>query len=366
MVLKVDCELPDHGIFVNPQGIITSCCVSMQNPFGDFNTDSSSAIWTNETARTFRKDFHSGNLPKSCKRCIKNKESLRGNKSKIIKDLKTKESKIVHADITLGNVCQLSCTMCGPTWSHTWAKIKNEAHRSWHMSKEKMYELLDTIEGVKYVEIKGGEPFLMPYFDEFISELHRQNPDVKVQLLTNGLHINKQHIKQLKKLKDIDIGFSAEASGDLYRYIRGGSYKFNDVLENIKILKSELDLKNVHLSSILSFYNITKWVEQHTEIQQRLNDLGLKTFYSCNTVKDPLDQSVYLTKPRIRRKWLNDLGKSDINLNKRNYNYLRKDKQVDISRDQIINSIKYYDNLRNMSLISIVPNLLDTLDERYK
>ena len=366
MVLKTHCELPEHGIFISPQGYVTSCCVSMQDPFGNVNIDNPTNIWSNTTAINFRNKFAAGDLPTSCDLCVKNNEAIRPNKSKKIKELKKPGDKIVHADITLGNVCQLTCTMCGPTWSHTWAKLKNEQNKIWHMSKEKMYELLETIKGVKDIEIKGGEPFFMPYFSEFINELHKQNPDVRINILTNGLHINPSHIEQLKKLKHVHIGFSAEATGDLYQYIRGGRYTFDNVLDNIKILKEELGFNSIHLSSVLSFYNITKWVEQHEEIQYKLkNDLNLTVNYSCNLVEYPLDQNVFLAKRSIREQWLKDLHNSKINLDFKDYMHLIDDRIVDISRDAIMASIKYYNGMRGIELDNIVPNLLDTLDERY-
>lgn len=366
MVLKTKCELPNHGIFISPQGIVTSCCVSMQNPFGDMNKEECSKIWNNNTAKQFRNDFSSGNIPVSCSLCVKNNHNIRISKSKRINELKTKNSKIVHADITLGNMCQLTCTMCGPTWSHTWAKLQADPSKIWYLSKEKMYEILDTIKGVKDVEIKGGEPFFMPYFDEFINELHKQNPDVTVNILTNGLHINANHIEQLKKLDRVNIGVSAEATGDLYQYIRGGKYNFSQVLENIKILKKELNLSHLHLSSTLSFYNITKWVQQHEEIQNILHSkFNLKVKYSCNVVEEPIDQSIYLTSRTVRKQWLNDLKNSSINLNSKNYKHILEDRPVDITREKIISKIKYYDKIRSMQLEKIVPNVLDTLDEKY-
>lgn len=365
----MNCLLPDHGVFISPEGYLTSCCVSMHDRFGNVKDQHPIEIFNGPIATKFREDFRQGNLPYSCDQCI-NKEhyNLRTAKTNIIAQEKNSESKIIYADITLGNICQLSCVMCNETFSHTWAKLKNRPEKIWSVTKDKMSEILEMLNGVSHIEIKGGDPFNMPYFKEFLDKLYSMNPDVHLLFLTSGVYIDDFHVESLKKFKNFNIGISLEADGLLYQYIRGGSHTTDTVFDNLKKCHSnKLLMDGFYISSVLSFYNIDTWVNDHVNIANRFyNEFGFKPGIALNVVLYPEHQSAYLASHAVREKFYNDLLASDLNINKESYQHILEDRLVEnITSKDVKREIEYYDKMRGLRLLDLKPHLFDNLDLKY-
>lgn len=365
----MQCLLPEHGVFISPEGHLTSCCVSMYDRFGNVYNEHPIKIFNGPVGTKFREDFKNGTLPYSCDQCI-NKEhyDLRVAKTNQIASVKRDDSKIVYADITLGNVCQLSCVMCNEVFSHTWAKIKNRPEKIHTVSKEKMEEILSMLADVSFIEIKGGDPFNMPYFKEFLEKLYELNPDVNLMFLTSGVFIHDSHIEALKKFRNFGIGISLEADGELYKYIRGGHHAIDTVFSNLKKCHNAgIMMNSFYFSSTLSLYNIDSWVQDHVNISNRFKDtFGFEPNVSLNIVLDPQHQSAFLAKHSVREKFYNDLLVADINLKKEIYQHILEDRIVEVSSDDIKNKISYYDSIRGLKLLDLKPYLFDMLDDRYK
>lgn len=365
----MNCLLPEHGVFISPEGYLTACCVSMDDRFGNVKDQHPIDIFNGPIAKKFREDFKSGNLPTSCDKCI-NKEhyNLRTSKTRIIKQQLKVDSTIIYADITLGNICKLSCVMCNETFSHTWAKIKNNTNKIWHVSLDKMNEILSILKGVTHVEIKGGDPFNMPHFKKFLDGLYEINPGINILFLTSGVYIEDNHIESLKKFKNFNIGISLEADGKLYQYIRGGNYSLDDVFFNLeKCRVNNILMNGFYFSSVLSFYNIDTWVYDHVTISERFyKKFNFYPNMSLNIVLDPAHQSAYLTKHSVREKFYNDLLSSNLEINKESYSHILENRIVqNVDFTMIKNQIEYYDNLRGFKLLDLKPNLLENLDSRY-
>lgn len=366
--MNKECLLPDHGVFISPEGFVTSCCVSMHDRFGNVKNEHPITIFKNSIATKFRSDFSAGSLPYSCNICINHDNyQLRVEKTKVIQQAKIPDSGIVYADITLGNICQLSCVMCNEVFSHTWAKLVNKPEAIWYASKEKMNEILEMLVGVSYLEIKGGDPFNMPYFEDFLNKLYDINQDVSLLMLTSGVVISDNHLTKLQKFKNFNIGVSLEATGELYKYIRGGHHTIDDVFENLSRVNSYNLLDGFYFSSTLSFYNIDSWVKDHIEISNRFESMfGYKPRFSLNFVTAPEHQSVYLATTKVREQFYKDLLSSNLNIETQFFSHVVEDRIVNTSYNEIINKIAYYDSIRAVPLKIIKPNLMDNLSPVYR
>lgn len=363
------CLLPDHGVFISPEGFLTACCVSMENKFGNVKNQHPIEIFNGVTAKKFRQDFKNGNLPSSCNKCINQEHyNLRTAKTKIIQEKLTQDSKIIYADITLGNICKLNCVMCNETFSHTWAKIKNNTDKIWHVDIDKMNEILEMLSTVTHIEIKGGDPFNMPHFKKFLDRLYEINPTANLLFLTSGVYIDDFHIESLKRFKNFNIGISLEADGLLYQYIRGGSYTIDNVFSNLeKCQQNNLLMHGFYISSVLSFYNIDTWVKDHVNIVNKFyKKFNFYPNIELNIVLHPEHQNAYLSKHSVREKFYQDLLASNLKINKESYAHILEDRFVpDVDINLIINRIEYYDKLRGYNLLDLKPALLDNLDKKY-
>lgn len=365
----MNCLLPKHGVFISPEGFLTACCVSMHDRFGNVKDEHPIKIYNGEIALKFREDFDSGNLPYSCDQCINQEHyTLRTEKTKAISEVLNEKSKIVYADITLGNICQLNCVMCNETFSHSWAKIKNRPEKIWHVSKEKMFEILELLKGVNYIEIKGGDPFNMPYFRDFLESLYELNPLVNLLFLTSGVYINDSHIEILKQFKNFNIGVSLEANNKLYQYIRGGYHTIDTVFSNLqKCKENNLIMDVFYISSTLSLYNIDSWVEDHINISNRFENLfGFFPKLALNIVLEPKHQSAFLASAYIRKKFYQDLLDSDLKLDKQSFKHILEDRTIETNFQEIIKEIKFYNSIRGMDLLKIKPELINNIDDKYK
>lgn len=157
--------------------------------------------------------------------------------------------------LNLTNRCNLKCVYC-----------YNKRDR---MSFEDDYEMSVTEDskilkesaeiGVKRIAITGGEPLL---YSDFLEVAKRAKEyGMSVQLLTNGVLINKSNAEQISKTFDaITISLDSYIKEE-HEALRGKG-TFEKVIKAIKILK-EAGTKWLNIASVVTTKNIESMVEFH-------------------------------------------------------------------------------------------------------
>jgi sulfatase maturation enzyme AslB (radical SAM superfamily) len=149
-------------------------------------------------------------------------------------------------DLRISNNCNLSCVMCGPQYSSTWAKQLNE--EAAHL----LYEPDVNISADTYkIQLAGGEPFMIKKFARMLSEI--SNTDCQIIVNTNATIVTKPLLDQLKRFKSVSIVVSIDGYSELNDQIRRGS-NWKTVVKNIKMFM-ELGF-NVLVNTVLQRDNI--------------------------------------------------------------------------------------------------------------
>lgn len=349
------CFIVNNGVFLGPKGNITPCCLSDYS-FGNIKDTNIEDAFYNNKAKKFRKNFQKGIYDKDCKRCIEQKVNHRYFKNQIYRNLDDNMNTIVHADLNLSNTCNAQCNFCSPKFSHLWAKTLDQKEWNFGLTENQCISLAHSLKNAKSIEIKGGEPFYYGYIDTFLEEVYKVNPDIKLSILSNGISWKESTIKILSKFKMNHIAISAEGIGDMYKYLRGGRYNFENVLESIELGKKyNIFLNHVVIASHVNFWNIDVYTEQHLEMTNLIKkNFNLKTKILIDYARMPASSSIFLKTQKYRKKIYKQIKKNFKNTNVTDdFLHNRKD-QTNISQN-----IKYFNNLRNLDILKINPLVLE-------
>ena len=134
----------------------------------------------------------------------------------------------------LSPVCNFSCKMCYVR--RTAEQIKREGKGL--IAPEKWLELARACreEGMLYLLLTGGEPFLYPGFRELYEKLHQMG--FLIYINTNGTMINEETVQWLKKHVPCRINVTLYGSSrETYRRICANSDGYDRTMNAIRMLK---------------------------------------------------------------------------------------------------------------------------------
>ncbi len=206
-----------------------------------------------------------------------------------------------HMDLNFGNTCNLKCRMCGSWGSTHWFKedkklqainplfnrnTKDTEARSIDPTLYRNME--DKLSNMERIDFKGGEPLMMDGMFEVLQMLvdNGSAPNVELGYVTNGTK-TPERLKDLwPHFKKITLNISVEATGLLYRYIRGSHIQSIENLERNLHWLDQFDNVNGNFSVAVSTYNIfdlqnladwqehvtTNLTQWRTEIASRTSD----------------------------------------------------------------------------------------------
>ena len=364
------CSLVNKGIFLGPGGSITPCCSSSYK-FGDIKEDTFNDAFYSDSAKQFRENFYKGKLHKDCKTCIKNKNMHRIFSNNKYSHLRKDTVEMLHVELNLSNTCNLACLMCGPMFSHLWGKELGDDSWNFSVSKDKVKQLAISLKNAKHIVLKGGEPFFYGYIDDFLNQIYDQKFNLNnssldlLHILSNGSFLKESTLKVLSKFDEIVLAISIEATGDLYRYIRGDSYTYENVVENIGRFKKYGIIKNeIVLCSTISFWNMDVWVKQHEQIRDTLkNKYNIDVEFTCQPVTGPNSSSIYLKSTTYRKQVYRKIIESKLlQKNPLPYSFIF-DKVLDVNIDETINK---FNKFRNLDILKINPQIKENTVTSYR
>ncbi|HBR02768.1 MAG TPA: hypothetical protein DD738_09165 [Ruminiclostridium sp.] len=152
--------------------------------------------------------------------------------------------------VGLTNVCNLHCAFC-PYCGFCYKKIKEPQYLS--------LDVLDTIRplfttALFFSPSTRGEPFLYPYFKEFISLCRETNILAATHLINNGTQLDKFDLKTLDGIGTIAISFDS-ADKKVFEILRYGA-SYEHVIKNIRKLRIALPNTNLQMCVVVNRLNI--------------------------------------------------------------------------------------------------------------
>jgi len=141
--------------------------------------------------------------------------------------------------------------MCGQ-WSEE-GYIKNKAIPSGlQLELSDWKKLVDEISQykIRFILIRGGEPFLYPGIIELIEYINSKG--IFVSIDTNGTILNK-FAADLVRIGNMHITFSVDGTEEIHDNVRGVKGSFNKTKENIALLNSIEKATNKKISKSICF-----------------------------------------------------------------------------------------------------------------
>lgn len=292
---KTFCILPWVHFFHDTEGYIRPCCnarckgsnpadqrisyntmrdhsdymdIINQPAFNELRNKMLRGEESEECTYCYEVEKHGGESPRLSKNSMLNLDKMI-NMEKINEmtnpDGSLKDFRMKFWDVRFNNICNISCRMCSPMWSHTWAKeeeIKiNGSYIINAHDTDKFKEIVSKygpLDELYDIFFAGGEVLFQKEHWEMLDYLIEiGNTDVMLNYVTNLTKLDYDNFKLLEyipKFKDVTLTVSLDATKDLLEYIRWGSV-WKDIVNNLNAVR---DLENVHLrvNHTTTLYNL--------------------------------------------------------------------------------------------------------------
>jgi hypothetical protein len=181
-----------------------------------------------------------------------------------------------YADIRLGNVCNLTCRMCGPVASRLWAPIFNAlqpaayqmpaeelvvlGQNNWVKKSSVSWLLEQSLPHLEALHFAGGEPLILPEMVEALELLVRSGRAGEIELSYNtNLTVLPEKVTSLwKHFKSVSVLCSVDGFGRMTEYIRRPS-RWKDIERNLHVLDENFErwkLKWIAVSCTVQIYNV--------------------------------------------------------------------------------------------------------------
>lgn len=341
------CYAPWHALSIRFNGDVVPDCV-YTGRHGNILQQTLPEIFSNAGLLNTRKSIIEGILPSNCDQCTK-KEQAAGHSRRIFfqtvldpmlekYDYSQDVNEIYFLEFNMSNICNLKCRMCSGVNSTAWVKedlklsknpkfyrpIDNIEFGYRNLSAsivDKLFEYPEYFKNLRYVNIKGGEPYMEPANKQIMKKLIDLGlaKNITLDLSTNGTIIDLEFDELALQFKETKWHVSIEGVGKMYNYIRGGNnFTFEQMVDNVKTFKK---FTRVIFAGTVMTYNVNhlndirRWFDTIKEDNFELHlsntvttpaylnpcilpdDLLLNTDYSHNSnIADQLDSFIEYTK----------------------------------------------------------------------
>ena len=270
------CIVPFEHLDFSCDGSVFPCCPALidKYSFGDIFKDKSvDKIWNGEKAQEFRRSILDGSFRycrlDSCLNLSNIKYDDRYNKDLSNKSLISDLPKEIYFHID--SACNVRCITC-------------RDEKVFMTEFANQYEkILDSVmvpfaKNARTVYFNGaGEIFASKLCKNLIQKLTEAYPDLKFNLITNGILATKENIERYglkNKILSIEVSMHAVTKETYDKIVRGGD--FDAVMKNLETLsemKKNGEIKYLWLNYVVTSYNYKEMID----FQKLANKLGAYT-----------------------------------------------------------------------------------------
>jgi sulfatase maturation enzyme AslB (radical SAM superfamily) len=296
------CAIPWLHRFTNEQGFHRLCCVGT-GPGNELRNASGEALHISQKLtdqqllnspdlKAVRRLMMNGQWPAACERCHQSEDA--GSIS--VRELINRESNetqanllqrtapdgtlehpaVRFADIRLGNICNLTCRMCGPVASNQWAPHYNQVQPEAYRAPQQELEILGQSNWVKHepvtwlleqclptvdrLHFAGGEPLIIPELVSALEQCIQSGRAGQIELTFNtNLTVLPKRVTDLwHHFRSVGLLCSVDGFGRVNDYIRRPS-RWADIDRNLHLLDEHYDewkISFAFLSSTVQILNV--------------------------------------------------------------------------------------------------------------
>lgn len=250
---EVECHAPFNSMRFNHSGNVLACCYNRGNILGKFPDQSIHDIWFGQNNKELQNAIAQKNFSLGCQSCEKNiacnnREISGAAQYDYLKNFKQFRDYPTMFDFELGSTCNFECIMCSGEYS-TAIRVNREKKKPYYSPYEEnpevfVNQLTPFLPHLKEMRFIGGEPFLMKVHYGIWDKVIEINPNIVLNVLTNGSILNKRVQNMLEK-GNFKISISIDSLvKETYEKIRING-DFNQVMNNIAFF-SDLMQKRGH------------------------------------------------------------------------------------------------------------------------
>lgn len=294
MTSSTFCVIPWLHRFTDEQGFHQLCCVAsghgnrLRNAQGErlhvSQRLTDGEVLNSPTVASVRARMMRGEWPEACERCRQaevagatsirtylNERFDRGRSEDLIgrthSDGFLEKPVVRYADIRLGNVCNLTCRMCGPVSSRLWGPHYNQVQppryripesqlqvlsaNNWVKSDSLTWLVEESIASVEAMHFAGGEPLIVPEMAQALEACIRSGRAREIELSYNtNLTVLPESVTSLwPHFRSVSLLCSVDGFGPVNDYIRRPS-RWSDIDRNLRLLDSRFDEWKVRWATV--------------------------------------------------------------------------------------------------------------------
>lgn len=355
------CFYPFVQISSNPAGHLKPCCNyvgPMTHEDGKvisvLNGDNFSDVWNSKSMINLRKDLHTGTIPNSCRRCIRDGDvSMRKRSIDDYKNDREKLSLVLNSvnnnyqveespsylELKPSNLCNLKCVMCNSYDSSQIAKELNELagkfggikvldgrfieisttpgitennttwsgieQPEWSDNSRVWESFTKMAPGIEVLSFAGGEPTIMPFVLKALQYVVDNDlaKNITVFLASNFTNLNKNFLELMPKFKKFELIASIDGFDKVNDYSRFPS-KWKQISRNYVEAKSYMAhsnvkiLMNITVSSltVLNLDDLLYFLEDQAKSYPYFKEWP----YNINLIMFPLEQQISMLPRHIK------------------------------------------------------------------
>jgi radical SAM protein with 4Fe4S-binding SPASM domain len=253
------CNAPFNNMYITLQGYVSPCW-KLPGRCDQWSHDRSLMdIWRGEHFQKYRDALKQNQFLSRCQECKKEIDDgvwplAKAYEKFVVRDMPS------LMEIELSNQCNLECTMCNGNLSSGIRKNRDKLPPLPQIFDDTFNEQMrEFIPHLDELRVNGGEPFAQKILLDLLDIVAEINPDLKVNIATNGTVYNKRVQSILDKC-NIHLNISIDSLiPSRYEEIRING-KFDVLMKNFEIFKDYCNTNNRDLSIMVNPMN-NNWDE---------------------------------------------------------------------------------------------------------
>lgn len=309
------CHAPWTHLYTNPDGRLLPCClfVDKNQEFPNLNDTPLEEALNHPRMIQLRQEFIEGKDPAGCFRCkaqskiskytYRDKMNNYGKEAnpeiKLDGTLALQDFDPTFLDIRFGNLCNLKCRTCSPTFS---SSIAVEHNKIWGLNNKILFSLNDdTIEtifskldSVKHIYLAGGEPLIEENNYILLNKLIERG--LKPSLLYNtnltNIKFKDKNLTDLwQHFPEVEMTVSLDGYGKVNDYIRFGS-DYEQIIQNILTIKERNPHVRFTINAVASIMSMRSIPDLFKDLITRDICVPRNSWFSICHHPDELDPTV--------------------------------------------------------------------------
>ena len=239
---KKCCLAPYSTINFDTMGYMRVCCYNSEFIMGTYPEKTLKEAWDSDIRKEFIKKLTNLDFSMGCFLCKKQiieddiENSLFSEFDEYEEEISNEYPIVFNFDF--GTICNYECIMCGGKWSSSIRKNREKLPPIKSPYDDLFIEQLkEFIPKLKVCNFLGGEPFLNPIYYKILDLILSINPNIRVNITTNGSIFNSRIKEYFKNFPNLNITVSLDSlNNETYNKIRKNG-NFNIVMSNIEEFK---------------------------------------------------------------------------------------------------------------------------------